>query len=273
MYIDGLGNIDNNVSKTKNQTGNTQFDNIFNSNVSSLDTTKSLEDMFNKASSTYGVDINLIKAVAKAESNFQTDAKSSVGATGIMQLMPSTASYLGVKDINDPEQNIMGGTKLLKQLLDTYDGDKSLALAAYNAGIGNVQKYGGIPPFKETQNYVTKVLGYMGENISVPDKSYTTNGNTNGSNSQTIDSMKGIGIIDSLKLSTIDTNDSTSIANSLFTYEQYMKFLKIYEEAVSKLYDSTSEDDTTNSNVESNDSYLSNQYKSYTYNNSIIDLF
>ena len=75
-----------------------------------------------------------------------------------MQLMPKTAEGLGVTDSYDPRQNILGGAKLISQLLDKYDGDKSLALAAYNAGSGNVSKYGGIPPFKETQNYVKKVL-------------------------------------------------------------------------------------------------------------------
>ena len=77
---------------------------------------------------------------------------------GVMQLMPKTAEGLGVTDSYDPRQNILGGAKLISQLLDKYDGDKSLALAAYNAGSGNVSKYGGIPPFKETQNYVKKVL-------------------------------------------------------------------------------------------------------------------
>ena len=117
----------------------------------------SLASIFQKAADTYGVSVSLLTAMAKQESNFQANATSKSGAMGIMQLMPSTASYFGCTDPYDPEQNIMAGAKYISELLNKYNGDTSLALAAYNAGSGNVAKYGGIPPFKETQNYVAKI--------------------------------------------------------------------------------------------------------------------
>ncbi len=119
-----------------------------------------LMSIFQEAAQTYGVDVNLLTAIARQESNFTATATSSSGAMGIMQLMPATAQGLGVNDAYNPYENIMGGAKYISQLLSRYNGDISLALAAYNAGSGNVAKYGGIPPFAETQNYVSKVLGY-----------------------------------------------------------------------------------------------------------------
>lgn len=121
-----------------------------------------LEPIFEQASKQYGISIDLLKAVAKAESNYNASAVSGAGAIGVMQLMPDTAKNLGVSDPYNATDNIMGGAKYLSQLLSKYNGDTSLALAAYNAGSGNVAKYGGIPPFKETQNYVKKVLADAG---------------------------------------------------------------------------------------------------------------
>lgn len=121
-----------------------------------------LDAIFDEAAQRFSIPANLLKAVAKAESNFRPDATSRCGAMGIMQLMPGTARGLGVTDAYDPYQNIMGGAKYLKDMLDRFGGDVSLALAAYNAGANNVEKYGGIPPFNETQNYVRIVLGYLG---------------------------------------------------------------------------------------------------------------
>jgi len=122
-----------------------------------------LDAIFDAAAIRFRLPVSLLKAVARAESSFRPDVTSKCGAMGIMQLMPYTATEMGVTDPFDPEQNIMGGSKCLRQLLDRFDGDVSLALAAYNAGANNVIKYGGIPPFNETQNYVKNVLKYMGE--------------------------------------------------------------------------------------------------------------
>lgn len=151
------------LSNTSNKIAS--FSDVLNSTIKNTKTTK-LDQIFEREAEKYQVPLNLLKAVAKAESNFNPMAESSAGAQGIMQLMPATAKSLGVSDSYDVEQNIMGGAKYLGQMLEKFDGNTKLALAAYNAGPGNVLKYNGVPPFTETQNYVKKVMGYCGGDVS-----------------------------------------------------------------------------------------------------------
>lgn len=118
---------------------------------------QNLSTLIEAAARKYKVDPKLVAAVAEVESNGNQDAISSVGAIGVMQLMPDTAASLGIDPYNK-QQNIEGGAKYLRQMLDTFGGDLKKAVAAYNAGPGAVKDYGGVPPYKETQNYVSKVL-------------------------------------------------------------------------------------------------------------------
>lgn len=116
------------------------------------------KEIIKKASQAYGIDERIITAVIKQESSFNPRAVSRCGAGGLMQLMPATAKSLGVKNVFDVEENVMAGTRYLKQKLEEFDGNLPLALAAYNAGSGAVKKHGGIPPYKETQAYVASIM-------------------------------------------------------------------------------------------------------------------
>ena len=153
----------NNVGAGTSSTYNTSIDISDVYNAGSLVCNDELNTYFKEAATTYNVDVKLLKAIAKAESNFNPSDTSRSGAMGIMQLMPATAKELGVTDAYDARQCIMGGAKYISDKIAMYDGDITLALAAYNAGSGNVKKYGGVPPFTETQNYIKKVLGYYNE--------------------------------------------------------------------------------------------------------------
>ncbi len=124
---------------------------------------KKFQSYIHQASLKHGVEISLIKAIIKAESDFDPDAKSRVGAQGLMQLMPKTARSYNVHNSYNSRQNIDAGTEHIKKLLKKYNNDLKLALAAYNAGETAVNKYGGIPPFPETQRYVKKVLAFKKE--------------------------------------------------------------------------------------------------------------
>ena len=127
----------------------------------SLERLEKFEPIINDTAESFGVNPNIIKSIILAESAGNEKAHSSANAKGLMQLIDSTASQMGVNNVWDPAQNIFGGTKYFTKLLRQYKGDINLALAAYNAGPGNVDKYNGVPPFNETQSYITRVLGYL----------------------------------------------------------------------------------------------------------------
>ena len=215
-----------------------------------LQTTASLEEIFSEAAQKYNVPKNLIKAIAKAESDFRPNATSGAGAQGIMQLMPATARELGVTDSYDPYQNIMGGTKYISQMLDKYDGNVSLALAAYNAGSNNVAKYGGIPPFKETQNYVVKVTQYMNEGVSAPNASYSVNAGTAGGSNVAAASVEEA-----------EESYYQGILEQLFSYEDYLKFIDLYTKIQEAQQEKAEEEEEKQQ--EQSDSYRAYQDLSY----------
>lgn len=188
-----------------------------------LKETKSLDTIFEQAAKKYNVPVNLLKAIGKAESDFDPNAVSRCGAQGVMQLMPATAESLGVKDAFDPEQNVMGGAKYISQLLDKYEGNTKLALAAYNAGMGNVKKYGGIPPFEETQNYVVKVTKYMNQELGAGTVTTTAKPATQVSIPVAASIHNRYYTIP--QASQIVTESTSSTFNSIFTEQDYLKLL------------------------------------------------
>lgn len=210
----------------KNHAPEVEFGEVLNQVSGSKQTAKttSLEDIFVKASEKYDVPLNLLKAVAMQESTFKTDAVSKSGAQGLMQLMPATAKELGVKDSFDPEQNVMGGAKYLSQMLKKYDGNVKLSLAAYNAGSNNVAKYGGIPPFKETQDYVVKVTKYMEQDIAIPDKTIKSTGETQ----QTVNNVPSYQPPAQVRTDTMEETEK----ETYFSYEDYTEFINLWQEQI-----------------------------------------
>ena len=161
--IYGVELLDGNIyqvqySGNSNSVTGASFGTVFNE----INSPQELDYIFNEAANKYGVDVNLLKAVAYAESGFDANATSSCGAQGIMQLMPFVSESLGISDPYDAAESINGGASILASLLDQFEGNVTLALAAYNAGSGAVAKYGGVPPYKETLNYINKINSLLG---------------------------------------------------------------------------------------------------------------
>ena len=274
MVVDSVNMLDGNVylvSQGDNikPAGATDFDNVIN-NISSG--SESLDDIFNEVSNEYGVNVNLLKAVAKAESDFDTEAVSYCGAQGIMQLMPTTAESLGVEDPFDARQNITGGAKMLAYLLDDYNGNVTLALAAYNAGSGSVSKYGGVPPYKETLGYIDRIndiLGGVGDTGIMVD---SQNNSQQGENNQELSALRNqitankYNISDAVLKSR--ASSGTSSSNVLFSYDDYKYVINTYKAILSKLLAVSS---TINTSDDSNT--YNTAYNNYSDDNSALGYY
>lgn len=296
MVVDSVNMLDGNVylvSQGDNikPVGATDFDNVIN-NISSG--SESLDDIFNEVSNEYGVNVNLLKAVAKAESDFDTEAVSYCGAQGIMQLMPTTAESLGVEDPFDARQNITGGAKMLAYLLDDYNGNVTLALAAYNAGSGSVSKYGGVPPYKETLGYIDRINDILGgalssdsttidgagatdlsQSICVGDTGIMVDSRNNsqqGENNQELLALRNqitankYNISDAVLKSR--ASSGTSSSNVLFSYDDYKYVINTYKAILSKLLAVSS---TINTSDDSNT--YNTAYNNYSDDNSALGYY
>lgn len=296
MVVDSVNMLDGNVylvSQGDNikPAGATDFDNVIN-NISSG--SESLDDIFNEVSNEYGVNVNLLKAVAKAESDFDTEAVSYCGAQGIMQLMPTTAESLGVEDPFDARQNITGGAKMLAYLLDDYNGNVTLALAAYNAGSGSVSKYGGVPPYKETLGYIDRIKDILGgalssdsttidgagatdlsQSICVGDTGIMVDSRNNsqqGENNQELSALRNqitankYNISDAVLKSR--ASSGTSSSNVLFSYDDYKYVINTYKAILSKLLAVSS---TINTSDDSNT--YNTAYNNYSDDNSALGYY
>ncbi len=234
MYITAVLTPDETIKQAAASANATEASTDFSDYLDDAQNGNTLASIFQKAAETYGVSYTLLTAMAKQESNFQANATSKSGAMGIMQLMPATAASLGCENAYDPEQNIMAGAKYISQLLEKYDGNVSLALAAYNAGSNNVDKYGGIPPFDETQNYVAKITAYMNEGVTLPDGTVV---------SGSMDPLDTMALTASL-LKKLSSPELKEAMNKIFSYEDYLKFINLFIKGISNALSTAESEDT-----------------------------
>lgn len=228
MNVNSVINADGVFLPAGADSSTSTVNNYFSDYINQQNSGSYLEQIFQKASDTYQVSKDLLKAMAKAESNFRADATSHCGAMGIMQLMPATAASLGVSDAYNPEQNIMGGAKYISQLLEKYNGNLAFAVAAYNSGSGNVDKYGGIPPFKETQGYVAKVLGYLQEGVTIPDSASQAAGSASSAGQSQNTYAGGLPSAQAGATGNVLQN----ILNQYFDYDDYLEFLQLFTKVI-----------------------------------------
>lgn len=254
MYINGLGFVDDNIynntiasasgpsdsPKTDKNTAS-KFDEMLASETARLNSndaanTYSLKSIFKEASEKYNVSYDLLTAIAWHESRFQPDVTSSAGAMGLMQLMPGTAKAMGVENAYDPYENVMGAAKLLSGLSDMYNGDLTLTLAAYAAGTGSVAKYGGVPPYGETKEFVSTITSIVnGNGVEVPDKSVS--GTANSSNVTAVNPLqaaynKAKADAAASYTANSDVYDSfytTSRLDHVLSYEDYQLLMYFFE--------------------------------------------
>ena len=272
-FINGIGYVDdiipaNTITKTAALSPETsvQFQNLLeeeNARLSGTGKSYDLAAIYKEAAETYGISEDLLKAIGYVESRFDPNATSGVGAMGIMQLMPDTAAGLGVTDAYDPYENIMGAAKLLKGLSDMYGGDISLMAAAYNAGSGNVAKYGGVPPFEETQNYVAQIKRLLSEGVELP-------GNVNYN--AALASMQGAGteMSDLIALMNADARKKMAFSAQELKdalNEQQYRMLMVYFENMTEIIASIGRSDDSDSFDSNDDDSLQDLFRlanSYT---------
>lgn len=266
QMIDGRYYVTDNVpaegASTAGATASVSFDDFFNSRTDEL----GLEGIFQKMADKYDVPLDLLKAVAKVESDFRMDVVSKSGAVGVMQLMPKTAEALGVTNIYDPEQNIEGGAKYLAGALDYFNGDVALAVAAYNAGYGAVERAGGIPPYEQTQNYVKKIYDVLSSGsetdvvgtVTVPKTNNLELTDTDNVLSDLSDTLKKMYSV--VLGRNADGREMT--LTEYISYENYMRLLDEFNEILQRVCFQDGDNDSENKlSSNSNDSDLSALYE------------